>query len=227
MFTLDRCQAQWVGLSEIDASDWHFRFRNTIDVKDLVRSLKADGQRLPIILWQRNDGRKQMICGFRRYEAAKQLGWEKILACTVPESEVSAEEALKINFSENIARKSLKDTDFAFAAKRLNEQGKSNIEIAALLGKSEGMIRVYLQVGALPQETQEQIKQGKLSLSKALGGNVSHKAKERFAFNATKSGFQLLVKFSAKKDNYDDVLRFLRDKTVEIENMKTGQQAQT
>ena len=53
----------------------------------------------------------QIISGFSRINAIKNLGWEKVLAIVIPKDAISDEEALRLNFIENIERKSLNDFD--------------------------------------------------------------------------------------------------------------------
>jgi ParB/RepB/Spo0J family partition protein len=145
-------RAEWVGVSQINVENKAFQFRKDISaesVADLAGSFKADGQKLPILLWRRHSGELQLISGFRRVTAAKSLGWEKVLAIIIPEADMDEAEALRLNFIENIERKSLNSLDIMYACKKLKEQGKSNVEIGRLIGKDEKQVRRYL--GALEE----------------------------------------------------------------------------
>jgi len=121
---ISRYQSSWIELNRINIDNRLFQFRRDItpeSVAELGRSLARDGQKLPVIVWQRGSG-LQLICGFRRVVAAKSLGWEKALAIVIPEQDISEEEALRLNFIENIERKTLNNLDIMFACKKLSEQ---------------------------------------------------------------------------------------------------------
>ncbi|MBN1621064.1 MAG: ParB/RepB/Spo0J family partition protein [Endomicrobiales bacterium] len=174
MISLDKYQSAWIPLKDINAQNTDFQFRKNMNTEQLAESLKNEGQKFPVVLWRRDDGWElHLISGFRRFNAAKSLDWEKILAVIVPENELSREEALKLNFIENIERKSLTDLDLEYACKKLHDQGKSNREIARLIGKDESSVRTYLKIANAPKEIQEAIVQGKISkksVSKLLSG---------------------------------------------------------
>ena len=77
---LSNYKPQWVELSRISFNNKMFQFRTDItneSVKDLAISMSDDGQKFPIILWQRNTGELQPISGYRRIAAAQFNGWEK------------------------------------------------------------------------------------------------------------------------------------------------------
>src|SRR3989339_2009238 len=120
---LEKYTTQWVEIEKIDFDNKEFQFRQKIDVKDLIDSFQQEGQKFPVVLWKRTSGNIQIISGFRRITAAKHFNWTKILAIVIPEADLSQEEALKLNFIENIERKSLTDIDIIYASKKLSDQG--------------------------------------------------------------------------------------------------------
>ncbi|MBN1622074.1 MAG: ParB/RepB/Spo0J family partition protein [Endomicrobiales bacterium] len=166
MINLKNYQAEWVEVSKIDCDNKQFQFRKNMMVDHLAQSFREEGQKFPILLWKRNNSTLQVISGFRRLEAAKKFNWDKILGITIPEADLSENEALRLNFIENIERKSLTDMDLIFACKKLSDEGKSNVEISKYIGKDEAMVRRYLKVANAPQEIQDAVKEGKISIKK-------------------------------------------------------------
>lgn len=167
MLNLEKCKTTWVSLGDINHENTQFRFRNRMSVDQLAQSMKDDGQKLPVLLWRRErDWELQLISGFRRFTAAKSLDWEKILAVVIPEEELPEDEALRLNFIENIERKSLNDLDMMFACDKLSKNGKSNREIAKLIGRAESSVRRYLKVVNAPEEVQDAVRDGKIGIDK-------------------------------------------------------------
>lgn len=164
MVNLKDYKPEWIPLSQIDLKNKEFQYRMALEIADLEESFRQEGQIFPVVLWRRNSGVIQIVCGFRRCQAAMKLKWEKILAVVVPESGMSREQALEISFLENLKRKSLTDMDLAFSCKRLHDEGISNIEIGRLIGKSESIVRRNLKVLDTPPEIQNAVWQGKLTL---------------------------------------------------------------
>lgn len=164
MIDMKNYPKEWVLLSQIDGNDKRFQFRQNLEVKSLEESLREHGQKFPVLLRRLSSGRLQIVSGFRRYTTAKALNWERVLGIILPESELNDEEALKTNFIENIARKSLTNMDIVYSCKKLSSDGRSNREIAKLLGKSESIVRRYLKVANAPAEVQEAVKHGKITV---------------------------------------------------------------
>ena len=115
MLNLQNYKPIQIDMSLIITKSNQLRYREAIEgrsVKELAQSLADDGQKFPIVVWKRaplsggQAGDMQLICGFRRLEAAKSLGWKKIAATVIPESDLTLAEAIKLSLLENVERKS-------------------------------------------------------------------------------------------------------------------------
>lgn len=169
-------QQEWVALSSIDYADKTFQYRKDVgpeNVKDLADSIKNKGQDIPIILRRMPDGRLQIICGFRRYTAEQLLKWESIKAIIVPFEEMPDAEARLFSARENMQRVQYSTLDKIFMVKKLSDQGASNVEIGAIIGKSEMQVRRYLKIASAPAEVHEQIKDGEISATEAVTAGSS------------------------------------------------------
>src|SRR5690606_25795603 len=86
---------------------------------------------IPVIL----RGRKppyQLICGFRRARSIKAIGGATVKAIILPD--LDDEKAHRLSVLENEERKSLTDLDRANACQRLQKEGKTQEEIARIMG---------------------------------------------------------------------------------------------
>ena len=180
MLDLTKYQPQWVKIADINIENKVFMFRKDRNAADLAASLKAEGQKFPVVIWRRppspkaTDGQMlHIISGFRRVTAAKQLGWEKVMGVVIPETDLPKDEALRLNFVENMARKSLNNLDIMFACQKLSQQGKTNVEIGKLIGKSEAQVRRYIKVADAPEDIQQKVGRGRQPLRMPRQGNSS------------------------------------------------------
>jgi ParB/RepB/Spo0J family partition protein len=102
----------------------------------LKASIEADGVKIPIVVRPiaEKPGCFVLVSGFRRYEAARQLGHDAIPAIV---REMSDVQARLENIRENTARESLKKADLAWAVGELAKQGTSDTDIAKAIGLSQ------------------------------------------------------------------------------------------
>jgi ParB family chromosome partitioning protein len=112
------------------------------DFENLKESLKAHGQQIPVLV--RKKGEKyQLIAGFNRYEALKQLR----MPIQAIYKDVNDDMAFKIAEIENLQRNDLSILDIYNYIKKLEENGLTQKEIAQRLNKTDRMIRNYLSIG--------------------------------------------------------------------------------
>jgi ParB/RepB/Spo0J family partition protein len=129
------------------SSDSAFQIRServsTEDFENLKQSLKAHGQQVPILVRKKGE-RYQLIAGFNRYEALKQLR----MPIQAIYKDVNDDMAFKIAEIENLQRNDLSILDIYNYIKKLEETGLTQKAIAQRLNKSDRMIRNYLTIGA-------------------------------------------------------------------------------
>ena len=124
-------------------SNREFRYRESLDVDELARSIEEGEQLVPIIV-RRRGNRYQLISGFRRLAAMKKLGRETIQAKVL--EDVSDTVAHRISLEENIKREDLTAWEKVSAALKLREFGQTNAEVAAGFGVNVRTIQRYLFV---------------------------------------------------------------------------------
>ena len=82
--------------------------------------------------------------------------------------EISDDKAHRLSVLENEERKSLTDLDRANACKRLQEEGKTQEEIAAIMGCSQPKISRYFSLLSLAAPIFEALKAGRINTMHAL-----------------------------------------------------------
>ena len=230
MVDLSKYQPQWINIADINLANTALMFRKDLNVADLVGSMRADGQKFPVILWKRapalgeaspqRGGELHIISGFRRVTATKELGCDTVHAIVIPESDLPEDEALKLNFEENVAKKSLNNLDIMYACKKLSDQGRSNREIGKLIGKSEGQVRRYLKVAGAPPDIQAKVQSGEKSI-RSIEDSTAEKgcvARDAAAINnkncfvkSTNNGFDAVLRYRINNDDPAVVKNHIND----------------
>lgn len=128
-----------------------FNARRTYDmntIRELADTLKEVGLIQPIRVRIVN-GYFEIVCGERRYRAAKLAGWKKIegLIC-----DVSDEVARDMILIENLQREDLPPMEEAAAYKALIDEGNDIYTLAAKYGKSDSYIYGRLRLNDLIPE---------------------------------------------------------------------------
>ena len=130
----------------------------------LAQSLQQRGLLQPIrVRWDAENERYVIICGERRWRAAKMAGL-KSLACVIVEKDLSQQERLAIQLVENALREDLRPIEQARSYQLLMEaQGWTVRQLAAELSIHHGQVVRALSLLDLPQPVQDQVEQGTLA----------------------------------------------------------------
>jgi ParB family chromosome partitioning protein len=133
-------------------------------IDELARSIRESGVVQPVLVTPEEDHYK-IIVGERRWRAAQRAGLRKIpvLIRNIPK-----ERQLEISLIENIHREELNPLEIAQAFERLiAEQGYTQQEIAEKVGKDRTSVANYIRLLKLPEEIQERINNGAISMGHA------------------------------------------------------------
>jgi ParB family chromosome partitioning protein len=133
-------------------------------IEELARSIKESGVVQPVLVTPEDDHYK-IIVGERRWRAAQKAGLRKI---PVLIRNVPREKQLEISLIENIHREELNPLEIAQAYQRLmDEQGCTQQEVAAKVGKDRTSVTNYVRLLNLPQEIQDHLNGGTISMGHA------------------------------------------------------------
>lgn len=152
----------------------------------LAESLKTRGQLQPIrVRWDEAQGNYVLICGERRWRAARIAGLAT-MSCVVSEGPVDASELLALQLIENCLREDLRPIEQAKAFKTLMDRnGWSGNQAAKALGIAQPTIVRALALLDLPETVQDRVEQGDLApgtayeIGKVQDPGVQEKLAER------------------------------------------------
>jgi ParB family chromosome partitioning protein len=141
------------------------RHFSDVELQELQASMHASGLLQPIALRPRPDGRFELIAGERRFRAAGRLGWTTIPAFV---RQVSDEQMLSLALVENLQREDLNPIEEAEGYRQLiGDFGLAHQQVADAVGKDRSTITNALRLLALPQEVQQLVRDGSLTLGHA------------------------------------------------------------
>ncbi len=156
---------QEVPVAEIEANP--FQPRRTFEpesLKELSESIKIHGVIQPLLVRKVNNG-YQLIAGERRLRASKLAG---LITVPVVVKELDDKAVMEIALVENLQREDLSPIEEAEAYKRLIEEfNLTQEEVARTVGKSRSAITNTLRLLNLPQEVQQLVTGGEISMGHA------------------------------------------------------------
>ena len=134
----------------------------TID--ELAQSIRETGIVQPVIVAPEDDHYK-IVVGERRWRAAQRAGLRRIpvLIRNIPK-----DKQLEVSLIENIHREELNALEIAHAYQRLiDDHGYAQHELADKVGKDRSSVTNYLRLLKLPQEIQDRLGDGTISMGHA------------------------------------------------------------
>ncbi|MEN6311530.1 MAG: ParB/RepB/Spo0J family partition protein [Acidobacteriota bacterium] len=154
-----------VEIDEIRPNPFQPRMKfNDQSIEELAQSIRESGVVQPIVVTPEEDHYK-IIVGERRWRASQKAGLRKmpVLIRNIPR-----EKQLEISLIENIHREELNPLEIAQAYQRLiDEGGYTQQEVAEKVGKDRTSVTNYVRLLKLPQEIQDHINEGTLSMGHA------------------------------------------------------------
>ncbi len=134
-------------------------------INELTTSVKEKGVIQPILLRPGGkDGSYELVCGERRFRASQNAGIADIPAYI---RELSDDEALELQITENLQRKDVHPMEEAYAFKQLLERHTPE-EVAARVGKKEYFIKQRMKLNDLLPEWQKLFYKNLLNMTNAL-----------------------------------------------------------
>ena len=145
---------------------------------ELAESIKAHGIIQPLLV-RELQGKYQLIAGERRLRAAKLVGLPTV---PIVIRELSEQSMMEIALVENLQREDLNPIEEAIAYQRLMDEFQvTQEEVAKKVGKSRPAIANTLRLLNLPQEVQDDLANGMLTMGHAralLGLRTSEEQKQ-------------------------------------------------
>jgi ParB family chromosome partitioning protein len=138
---------------------------NDAALEELKASIQRQGIIEPVIVRPVAHGTYELVAGERRWRAARALGLADIPAII---KTLSDQQALEYSLIENIQRENLNPWEEAKGYARLVEAfGYTQEEVAATVGKDRVTVANILRLLKLPEEIQQGLRDGHVSLGQA------------------------------------------------------------
>jgi len=136
-------EIETIPISDIDIEDRRLQYRVNEKINNLRQSLCAEGQLVPVILWN-NGAPYKIIDGFRRVSAIKMNGWKEVKAIVY--RTINEDDAYRLSFIENFKRKSFTPLDIAHAVWKATARGKTNAELTSEFNITERQLQRYREI---------------------------------------------------------------------------------
>ena len=151
-----------IALSQLNPSSYQPRdYFDDDSIKELASSIMEHGLLEPLIVKRTPEQGYEIICGERRYRAAKLAGLTE-LPCLV--RDVVDEKAYAIALIENIQRESLNPIELAIAFEQMMQEcGMTQEQVAASVGKSRSAVANYLRLTTMNEQVQEALRRGDIN----------------------------------------------------------------
>lgn len=137
---------------------------NEAAIHELAQSLASHGILQPIVVTVSGDG-YELVAGERRWRAAKHLGWE-----TIPVRVLDVDEggSLQAAIIENVQREDLNAIECAKGYRELMTRfGLTQMQLAQQLGKDRSSLANIIRLLELPQDIQDLVSTGAISMGHA------------------------------------------------------------
>lgn len=197
-------------------------------IKGLAQSISNVGLLQPVIVKENSDETFTLLVGHRRFEAARLAEVKAIRAIIFDDSESK----LMLQLIENLQRENLNPIEEALAYKRiLEEEGLTQEELAAKLGKPQPNIANTLRLLKLPPDVQKMLMCGDI---KQGHGKVLLQIKdpdkqqmwaerafqERLSVSALREAVlqEIRTDAEAKQKEYDQLINGIREFRKNTEN---------
>jgi len=133
-------------------------------IGELAGSIKEAGVLQPIVVVP-EEGYYKIIIGERRWRAAQRAGLKKV---PVLVRHIPKESQLEVSLIENLQRQELNPIEIASAYHRLmDELGYTHQDLAEKIGKDRTSVTNLLRLLKLPQEIQDDLRTGRLTMGHA------------------------------------------------------------
>ena len=169
----DNAEYQIVTLEQIAVISNTRKEFDEADIKELSESIKQKGVLQPILLRplpaplkDNPKAKYQLVCGERRFRASKLAGKKDIPAGI---RNMTDEEVIEIQITENLMRKDISPLDEAAAIKQILDTGKINVEeLGKRLGKEKDYINRRLRLNEMYPEFKKLLYSGQILLVHAF-----------------------------------------------------------
>jgi hypothetical protein len=161
-----------IKLDSLDLTPGPYAMSFGFCLNPLCESIKAVGLVNPPCIGKDEEGRIEIICGYRRLLALKQMGWPEVSCEDLSSALPSPQERLVFALHENLASRAFNPIEKAMILRRLNllypKQALLKRFMPLLsLPSHEATLQFYVDLGGMSRNFMEAVAGGRLSLNAA------------------------------------------------------------
>lgn len=194
-----------------------------VGIDELANSIREKGILQPVIVKMTGQHQYQLICGERRFRAAKVCGLTQVPAVL---KDVASEDFLEWALIENIQRQDLNPLEEAEAYQKIMESRVlSQEDVAKRVGKNRTTVTNTIRLLRLPEEVKTYIVTGQLSAghARALLGLLTPEHQRQMAKRIVEENLsvrqvELMVNRSNAHKRKAKTARHLSPEIVDLEN---------
>lgn len=195
-------KVKMIPLSMIDYGE-NIRTEKDADLMDLARSIE-DNDIIQPLLVRPMGGRYEVVCGHRRYKAAKIAGDDMFLPCVIRD-DITEDNIIEIQIEENIQRKNMSAFELCGIFDKLKKKGKTHIQIAAMFHRSEQWVSAqYSALKYMEKQYEKDTNFQKYYRTKTLSKIQLEREKERIEQTKTRCGKYVVYTKGGLKKIYID-----------------------
>lgn len=199
------------------------QYFDPVAIDELANSIREKGILQPVIVKMTGQNQYQLICGERRFRAAKACGLTQVPAVL---KDVASEDFLEWALIENIQRQDLNPLEEAEAYQRIMEsRALSQEDVAKRVGKNRTTVTNTIRLLRLPEEVKTYMMTGQLSAghARALLGLLTPEHQRQMAKriveeNLSVRQIELIVNRSNAHKRKAKTARHLSPEIVDLEN---------
>ncbi|MDR0835298.1 MAG: ParB/RepB/Spo0J family partition protein [Tannerella sp.] len=184
---------------------------DTLD--ELAASIRSFGVIQPITLKDTGNEKYMIICGERRFRAAKLAGLDRIPAYV---KTIEDENVMEMALLENIQREDLSAIEIALAYQKLiDNSGQTQEKLGERIGKKRTTISNYLRLLKLPAEIQVSLKNKKIDMGHARALITIEDPEVQLALH------ERILQENLSVRNVEEIARTINTSGVYSDNKKT------
>lgn len=144
-------RVQWVPAEQVHANDYNPNSVAKPEMDLLRRSIEADGYTQPIVVWQDEPGRYEVIDGFHRHLVGKEMGLTHLPVVVVNDESTDRNHRIASTIRHNRARGKHKISSMSDIVVELSRRNWSDAKIARELGMDADEVLRLKQVSGLAE----------------------------------------------------------------------------
>ena len=141
----------WIPVGQVEANDYNPNVVAPPEMELLELSIREDGFTQPIVVWQREDGRFEVVDGFHRCKVGRKLGLSHLPCVVLNRGEDDRNERMAATIRHNRARGKHQIMEMSKIILDLKRRNWNDAKIGRSLGMEPDEVLRLSQIGGLAE----------------------------------------------------------------------------